>query len=185
MIYVLLADGLEEIEALAPVDFLRRANLPVTTVALRGDGVLGAHAIRILADATLSEVDFSDADAIVLPGGLNGTLNLDADPRVERLLSDVAASGGVLAAICAAPLVLGKRGYLQGKEAVCYPGFESDLKGARISDRPVVRDGRILTAKSAGFAWQFGYELARFFADASVCEKVRESLFLPEYGDLK
>lgn len=183
MVYVLLADGFEEIEALAPVDFLRRAGVPVTTATLSSDSVRGAHEIFVSADRILDDADLSDAEMIILPGGLPGTTNLDKHPRMTDILASVYERGGYLAAICAAPMVLGKRGYLKGKKAICYPGFEEYLTGAELSSTPVVRDGRIITAKSAGVAWQFGYELAKIFVGADVCETVRKNLFLPPFGD--
>ena len=183
MVYVLLADGFEEIEALAPVDFLRRAGISVATVSVGDYEVLGVHNIRVKADCVLSQVDFSSAEMVILPGGMPGTKNLDACPRMTEILISVSQHGGILAAICAAPMVLGKRGFLEGKKAVCYPGFESTLQGAEIVQKNVVRDGAVVTGKSAGVAWEFGYTLARMLADREICEKVREGLFLPEFGD--
>ncbi len=182
MVYLLLAEGFEEIEALAPVDFLRRAGVSVTTVSLKDSVVCGAHGINVTADKTMNCVDFSDAETIVLPGGMPGSLHLDECPAMTDLLASVYGRNGILAAICAAPLVLGKRGYLKGKEAICYPGFESDLIGASLSDSPVVRDGRIITAKSAAYAWQFGYVIAEALVGRERAESVREVLFLPEFG---
>ena len=183
MVYVFLADGFEEIEALAPVDFLCRAGVSVQTVSLTGESVTGAHGIGVIADAALSSVDFSDADGVVLPGGMPGSTNLDECPQMTEILSSVYDRGGVLAAICAAPMVLGKRGYLKEKEAVCYPGFEKYLTGAVLSSDPVVSAGRIVTAKSAAYAWQFGYVLATILVGKEIAERVRESLFLPPFGD--
>ncbi|MBO5248365.1 MAG: DJ-1/PfpI family protein [Clostridia bacterium] len=182
MVYVLLADGFEEIEALAPVDFLRRAEIPVTTVSLTGKIVCGAHGISVTADADLKDLDFSDADGIVLPGGMPGATHLDQCPQMTEILSSVYNRGGILSAICAAPLVLGKRGYLQNKEATCYPGFEENLIGARLSSRPVVCDGRIITAKSAAYAWEFASSIAEAFAGKDRCQSVRSALFLPPFG---
>lgn len=183
MVYVLLANGFEEIEALAPVDFLSRAGIDVRLVSLDPGPVSGAHGIKVKAQCVLSETNLSDGEMIVLPGGLPGTTNLDKHPLMSEILSSVYNRGGYLAAICAAPMVLGKRGYLKGKNAVCYPGFEQYLEGAHLSDSPVVCDGRIVTAKAAGVAWQFGYELAKVFVGVDVCESVRKGLFLPKFGD--
>lgn len=184
MVYLFLAEGFEEIEALAPVDFLRRAGVPVTTVAV-GDAlsVRGAHGIEVRADVLLSQTDCSDGDMIVLPGGMPGTTHLDECPSMDEILASASARGSYLAAICAAPMVLGKRGYLNGKSAVCYPGFESELAGASISASAVVRDGTVITAKSAGVAWQFAYRLAEALVGTQVAERVRTSLFLPEMRD--
>ena len=182
MVYVLLADGFEEIEALAPIDFLRRAGVEVESVSISGLSVSGAHGIVVQADRKIQDVCFSDISMLILPGGMPGTRNLDAYPQMSDLLSAAYENGAVLGAICAAPLVLGKRGYLEGREATCYPGFESELKGAILSARSVVRDGRIVTAKSAAFAWEFGCVLAEILAGKERCEAVRKSLYLPEYG---
>ena len=182
MVYVLLAEGFEEIEALAPIDFLRRAGVDVSVLGLTDRTVTGAHGIPVVADALVSDADFSRADALLLPGGMPGTKNLDADPRMTDILSTVFGQGGILAAICAAPMVLGTRGYLEGKKAICYPGFEEYLKGAEVSSLPVVCDGRIITAKSAGHAWEFGYRLGCALVGRDVCEKVREGLYLPSFG---
>lgn len=182
MVYILLADGFEEIEAFAPLDFLRRCGAAVVTVSVSGSLVQGAHGVVVSADRCLSDVDFSDGKMIILPGGMPGTSNLDACPQMTEILDCVYQRGGYLAAICAAPLVLGRRGYLQGKEAICYPGFEQDLAGARLSLSSVVSDGRIITAKSAGVAWEFGYALAERLVGKDVCETVRKNLFLPTFG---
>lgn len=183
MVYVLLADGFEEIEALAPVDFLRRSGIPVTTVSLVGTKARGAHGIEVIADENIENVDFSHGNMILLPGGMPGTTHLDEFPGMTNILATVYENGGYLAAICAAPMVLGKRGYLKGKQAICYPGFEEDLYGAEISQSPVVQDGRIITARSAGVAWEFGYALARILAGKEVAETVRNNLFLPAFGE--
>ena len=183
MVYFLLADGFEEIEALAPIDFLRRCGINVKTVSLTGTSVRGAHGIEVIADTSLDSVHFSDAKMVILPGGMPGTTHLDECPRMTEILKTVYDQGGVLAAICAAPMVLGKRGYLQGKEAICYPGFEEFLSGAEISAKSVVRDGRIVTAKSAGVAWQFGYVLSELLVGKETCETVRKNLYLPPFGE--
>lgn len=182
MVYMLLANGFEEVEALAPLDFLRRAGVAIKTVSIGAQVVLGAHKIPVTADLSVDEVDFSDATMLILPGGMPGTTNLDAFPAMTDILRTVYDKGGYLAAICAAPLILGKRGYLKGKEAICYPGFESDLIEATLSDKPVVVDGHVVTARSAGVAWEFGYRLAELLAGKETSESVRKGLFLPEFG---
>ncbi len=159
MIYLFLAEGFEEIEALTPVDMLRRAGKEIRTVGIGGKTVVGAHGISVLAD--MSEEKFSDAspEMIILPGGMPGTLNLDASPTVERAIGAALSSGAYIAAICAAPTILGKRGLLVGKEAVCYPGMEDGLTDAILSEKTVVRDGRIITAAGMGAALAFSLEL--------------------------
>ena len=130
-IYVFLAEGFEEVEALTPVDVLRRAGLPVKTVSITGVlTVNGAHGVPVVADMVFEEVKEEDAEMIVLPGGLPGATNLDAHEGLGKLIMTFAEAGRPLSAICAAPLVYGKRGLLKGKKVTCYPGFEKYLEGA-------------------------------------------------------
>ena len=159
MIIVLLADGFEEIEALTPVDMLRRAELDVRTVGITGKTVMGSHGIPVIADLSPDEVDLSALDAVIFPGGMPGSLNLDASPFTDTVISAVAQNGGRLAAICAAPLVLGRRGLLKGKRATCYPGFEGELVGAICTGEGVVTDGNITTARGMGVSLAFAKEL--------------------------
>ena len=160
MVYLFLADGFEEVEALTPVDVLRRAGVEVTTVGIGGTTVRGSHGILVQADAAETDVTTDDLTAVILPGGMPGTLNLDASDTVRRLLSAAVARQAVIGAICAAPSVLGHQGILQGKRATCFPGFESELAGATVLPDIVVTDGRIITAKGAGAALPFALALA-------------------------
>ncbi len=159
MIITLLANGFEEIEALTPVDVLRRAGLDVKTCSIGEKAVMGAHGIAIFADLSPSEINPADVDMLILPGGMPGATNLDASPLTDALIESVLSKGGRLAAICAAPLVLGRRGLLKGKNATCYPGFESELSGANVTGEGVVTDGNITTAKGMGVALDFALEL--------------------------
>lgn len=162
MIYMCLADGFEEVEALAPLDLLRRAGADIKTVGIGGRTATGSHGIAVYCDLTDKEADPEAPDMLILPGGMPGTMNLDASPFVDKAIHAVKEKGGRLAAICAAPLVLGRRGILNGKGAVCYPGFEKELKGANISEiAGVVTDGNVTTAKGMGVAFEFGIELVR------------------------
>ncbi len=130
-VYIFLADGFEEVEALTPVDVLRRADINVTTVSISNDlTVTGAHHISILADVLFTDLDFSDADMLVLPGGLTGTHNLNDHKELIDLLLDFSAKGKLIGAICAAPLILGQQKLLENKNATCYPGFEDHLINA-------------------------------------------------------
>lgn len=161
MIYVLLANGFEEIEALTPVDMLRRAGSAVKTVSLEeGLVVHGAHGIDVVADVMPADAD-APVELLLLPGGMPGSLNLDASLVTDEMLSRASKDGGRIAAICAAPLVLGRRGLLKGKRAVCYPGFEKELEGATVTDAPFVTDGLVTTAMGMGAATLFGAELVR------------------------
>ncbi len=176
MIYVFLADGFEEIEALCPIDMLRRAGLEVTTIAVhpdpQNDGKLvsGAHGIYVQADRSYPEMAAQpvpeDLEMVVLPGGMPGAKHLDGAPLVDRYLKAADGKGAYMAAICAAPMVLGKRGYLRGKKAVCYPGFEAFLTGATVCDCAVAVDGNVITGCGMGAAVQFGGTLIRMMKGA-------------------
>ena len=158
MIAILLTDGFEEIEALTPLDILRRAGLDARTVAVGSKVAIGSHGIAVVCDMTADEVNLDEVTMAIFPGGMPGSLNLDASPFTDKIIESLIEKGGRLAAICAAPLILGRRGLLNGKAAVCYPGFENELVGARIpseSDVKAVTDGNIITAKGMGAAVDF------------------------------
>ena len=159
MILVLLADGFEEIEALTPVDMLRRAGLEVKTVGMNGKVVCGSHKIPVICDLEPSEVNTDEVSLVIFPGGMPGSLNLDAHPFSDTIIEAVTKNGGRLAAICAAPLVLGRRGLLNGKRATCYPGFEKELIGAKCVTDAVVTDGNVTTSRGMGTALAFAKEL--------------------------
>ena len=161
MIAIMMADGFEEIEALTPVDILRRAGLDARMVAVGSKVAVGSHGIAVVCDMTADEVNLDEVTAVVFPGGMPGSLNLDASPYSDKFIEAVNKNRGRLAAICAAPLVLGRRGLLDGKRAICYPGFEKELKGAIIENAPVVTDGNITTAIGMGAALPFALELVR------------------------
>ena len=161
MVIVLLADGFEELEALSPVDILRRADIDVKTVGITGKDVTGAHGITVRADLLPEEVERESIDAVIFPGGMPGSLNLDASPYADEFIGAVQKNGGRIAAICAAPLVLGRRGLLNGRRATCFPGFENELVGAVATGESVVTDGNITTARDFRAAVEFGDELAR------------------------
>ena len=161
MVIVLLADGFEELEALSPVDILRRADIDVKTVGITGKDVTGAHGITVRADLLPEEVECESIDAVIFPGGMPGSLNLDASPYADEFIGAVQKNGGRIAAICAAPLVLGRRGLLNGRRATCFPGFENELVGAVATGESVVTDGNITTARDFRAAVEFGDELAR------------------------
>ena len=179
MIYMFLANGFEEVEALCPLDILRRAGLEVTTVGVGSkDMISGAHGITVQAD--IPDVMYRDAspDMIILPGGMPGSTNLDESKIVDTALRVAAKRGAYLCAICAAPMVLGNRGYLEGKKAVCYPGFEEYLSGATIPEgESVVRDGNIITAKGMGVAFECGLEIVLVLKDDETAEKIKKSVF--------
>ncbi len=176
-VYLFLADGLEEIEGLTVVDLLRRADVEVCMVSVTGKHtVTGAHKIEIGADALFEEADFADADLLVLPGGMPGTLNLGAHEGLKRLLEKANEEKRGIAAICAAPSVLGDMGLLAGKKATCYPGFEERLTGATIGSGTVVTDGHITTSRGMGTAIDFGLELVKRLCGAQNAEKLAKSI---------
>ena len=176
MVYMFLANGFEEIEALCPLDLLRRAGVEVTTVGIGGDMIRGAHGITVQAD--IPEGLFADAapEMVILPGGMPGSKNLDESRTVDTVLKVAARRGAYIAAICAAPMVLGHRGLLQGKEAICYPGFEKELTGAEISNKKVVRDGNIITAAGMGVALEFGLKLVEVLKGKQVADDLRRAV---------
>ena len=178
-IFVFLADGFEEVEALCPLDVLRRSGLEVTTIGVGGkDMITGAHGIVVQADIPDVMYRDSNPDMIILPGGMPGSANLDESKTVDTALKVAAKKGAFLCAICAAPMVLGKRGYLNGKNAVCYPGFEKYLEGATVSEtETVVRDQNVITAKGMGVALYFGLELVKALKDNSTAENIKNSVF--------
>lgn len=177
MIYVFLANGFEEVEALAPVDMLRRAKLDVTTVGVTGKTVTGSHGIPLTADITAEELNIgADMEMIVLPGGMPGTLNEEASPAVQAAIDYCTANDRWIGAICAAPSILGHKGLLKGKTAVCYTGFEKELTGAQIGNTGVVTDGKIITARGAGVAVDFGLALVGALAGAETQAQIRASI---------
>ncbi len=159
MIAILLADGFEEIEALTPADMLKRAGLDVKLVGMNGKIAVGSHGIAVICDITSDELDVAAVSTVIFPGGMPGSLNLDKAAFTDVIIESVVRRGGRLAAICAAPLVLGHRGLLEGKRATCYPGFEKELIGASTVDAGVVTDGNITTARGMGVALAFSEEL--------------------------
>ena len=178
MVYVLLAPGFEEAEALVPVDLLRRAEIETKTVTITGMPVPGSHGVTVTADLTLDQADLSQADMVVLPGGGLGYQNLGEEPRVEALVREAAGKGVWVAAICAAPTLLGRWGLLNGKQAVCYPGMEEGLAGARSRpDSGVVVDGKIITGRAAGSAFDFGLALVEALAGRERSDEVRRGIY--------
>lgn len=177
MVYVFLADGFEELEALAPIDILRRAGVELITVGVSGETVVGAHKVRFTPDITVDKVVLDDkVDMIVLPGGMPGTINLENDDYVQAAIDFCAKNDKYIAAICAAPSILGHKGLLKGKEAICFPGFEKDLEGAVISKEPVAADGKFITAKGAGVAVDFALTLTAKLVSEAKAEEIRKGI---------
>jgi 4-methyl-5(b-hydroxyethyl)-thiazole monophosphate biosynthesis len=178
-IFVFLAAGFEEIEAIAPIDIFRRAGMEVITVSISDQKeVNGAHGIPVLADCLFSDLTCSKDDLLFLPGGMPGTKNLDAHEGLKNLIREQAHRGEKIAAICAAPSILGKMGLLEGKEAICYPGFETELIGASLSEHKVVKDGNIFTAKGAGVAIQFALKLVEEVKGKAEADRIATAICL-------
>ncbi len=186
MVYVFLANGFEETEALVTVDMLRRAGYTVRTVGVGGEYIEGAHKITVKADVLETSLrDDDDFSAVVLPGGMPGTLNLKNSEIVKKYITLAAKLGKVIGAICAAPSVLGEMGLLNGKVATCYPGFEEKLEGAIVSDERCCIHDNIVTSRGAGTVFEFSMALADLiswykgntpYGDFSVSETVEESI---------
>ncbi|MDQ5983583.1 MAG: Protein/nucleic acid deglycase 3 [Eubacteriales bacterium SKADARSKE-1] len=174
MIYVFLANGFEEIEAVTTIDVLRRAGYDVRTVGIDNKFIVGANKIKLEADAREEEINLSQTQAIVLPGGMPGALNLKNSATVLNAINYCVKNQKIIAAICAAPLVLGEVGILNGKNAVCYPGFENKLTGANILNQSVCVDKNIITAKGPGVALSFALRLVEMLSDKTKSDKIKD-----------
>lgn len=160
MIYVFLANGFEEVEAITPIDLLRRSGKEVITVGVGDNVIVGSHNIPIVTDTIVQEIALDNSlEMIVLPGGMPGTLNLEKNSYVQNAIDYCYENNIYIAAICAAPSILGHKGLLKGKTAVCYEGFETQLEGAEIASSSVASDGNIITARGAGVAVDFSLKL--------------------------
>ena len=176
MIYVFLADGFEELEALAPVDILRRGGCDVKTVGVSGKTAVGAHNIPVVCDITVEEAVTEGLEAVILPGGMPGTLNLENSEYVQKFIDFAAENGLYIGAICAAPSILGHKGLLKGKQATCFPGFEKYLLGATVCDTPVVCDGNVITSHGAGAAFEFGFEILAYLKGKDFADNLKKQM---------
>lgn len=173
MIYVFLADGFEETEAVAPIDILRRAEKDVVTVGIGSDAVCSSHGITMLCDITDMQVQLDERlEMIILPGGMPGTLNLEKNSVVQAAIDYCIENNIPVAAICAAPSILGRKGLLKGKKATCFPGFENFLEGAELSPESVVTDGNITTAVGPGAALDFGLRAVEVLCGANESRRI-------------
>ena len=179
MVYVLLGTGFEEVEAIAPVDLLRRANLPVLTVGVPGKTVAGGHGIPVVADIELGEMDLTDLEMIVLPGGLGGVASARASQSALDALRFAWENDRYVAAICAGPTVLADLGITDGKAATCYPGCETGMGSANMMpNKSVVRDGRLITGTSAGCAIPFGLALIEALKGQEIANTVADQIVI-------
>lgn len=179
MVYVLLGTGFEEVEALTPIDLLRRADIPVQAVGLNGRTVYGSHNIGITADILPEEMELSHMDMLVLPGGLGGVASIQASANAMQAIRYAHENNKYLAAICAAPTILAELGYLDGKNAVCYPGCEAQMGGAKVAqDTPCVTDGHLITGASAGCATAFALALIATLKGQAVSDQIAEQIVI-------
>lgn len=176
-VLIFFANGTEEVEALTPLDYLRRAGAEVTLVGISDAVQTGAHGIAVKTDVSLSELSSDvDFDMLVIPGGMPGTNNIEASEKAQALITRAYNENKFIGAICAAPKILGARGMLAGKTATCYPGFENFLCGAKISDKKAVRSENIITATGAGAANEFALTLISALYGAEQADKIGRSV---------
>ena len=171
-VYLFLATGFEETEAITPLDLCRRAGIECVTVGVGARRIVGSHGIEITADITDDDLNSTDADGVILPGGMPGTLNLEASKTVINTVTEVYSRGGLVAAICAAPKILGGLGMLSGRRATSYPGFEEYLTDAEHEGDRCVTDGNTVTAKGAGAATEFGLAIVKYFCGEEKAESL-------------
>lgn len=178
-VYIYLADGFEEIEAVTVIDVLRRAGIAAVTVSITGrKEVKGAHGIVVTADELFEKSDHNAADVLVLPGGMPGTKHLGEHEGLKKVLLEHAHKGKLIGAICAAPSVIGRLGLLDSRKAVCYPGFEDALKGAEVGMDMVVRDGGFITSRGPGTAIYFALKLVEVLVDEETVEELKEGMIV-------
>ncbi len=181
MVYLFFANGTEEIEALGTADILRRAGIDVQIVSITNDRIVtGAHGIRIETDDVISQVNFAKAQMLILPGGMPGAINLAESATLTERLRDHVYIGRPVAAICAAPLVLGRLGLLEGKRATCYPGFEAELRGATCTGALVEKDGNIITGKGPAAVFDFAYTIVEHLKDRQTADQLRAGMLWNE-----
>ena len=179
MVYVMLGTGFEEMEAMAPVDLMRRAGIEVQTVGINGKIVYGSHKIGVEADLTLDQLPEAELELLVLPGGLGGVASIRKSEQTLRLVRRTYEAGNFVAAICAGPTVLADLGITDGKAAVCYPGCEDGMGQARIQPQTgVVRDGRVITGASAGCAVKFALALIEALRGAEAARRIEEQIVI-------
>ncbi len=176
-VYVFFADGFEEIEAFTSVDVMRRAGLNVEMVTVTPDEIVtGAHDVPVLCDKNIENCDFFDADLILLPGGMPGAATLEKSEDLRRLITRFAEQNKPIAAICAAPMILGKMGLLKGKKATCYPAFEQYLEGAQFTGAQVEKDGNIITGIGPGSAMEFALAIVELLLGKDKVQELKEAM---------
>ncbi|RCW88493.1 4-methyl-5(b-hydroxyethyl)-thiazole monophosphate biosynthesis [Halanaerobium sp. DL-01] len=178
MVIIPLAEGFEEIEAVTSIDILRRAGIEVITAGLDVDTVIGAHNLEITTDSKLKDVLDYNFDAVVLPGGMPGAANLRESSELLNLIKNINAKKGLIAAICAAPIVLEAAGVLKDREATSYPGYDSEMESANYSEERVVVDRNLITARGAGAAAEFALEIVKYLVGEDEAFSLKEAMFI-------
>lgn len=177
MFYMFFAEGFEEVEAIATLDVIRRAGIDIKSVAIKNKTVTGSHGISIVCDLTSDEISVNESlEGIILPGGMPGSKNLDNDAAVNKFIDYCYTNNKLLCAICAAPFILGKRGMLADREATCFPGFENELKDAKISEKFVCIDKNIITGKGMGSAVKFGLAIVSAVKGQAAADELEATL---------
>lgn len=176
MVYILLGKGFEEIEAVAPLDILRRGGIEAAFAGIGGKTVEGAHGISVNCDIAVEDIKPENIDMLVVPGGLGGVESIMASQTAMELIKNAGEKGLALAAICAGPTVLHKLGLMNGVKAVCYPGMEEEMPGGEFGNSPACVDGKIITGRGPGAALEFGFELLRYFKGSDVVNELRKSM---------
>lgn len=177
MVYILLADGFEEVEAMTPIDALRRARVDMELVGVTGMTVTGSHGVKVEADIPLKKIKPQDCEALIVPGGLRGVQNIKKSAPAMEAIRAAFNAGNTVSAICAGPTVLAELGILEGRRAVCYPGMEDQLTGAEAKPgESVVVDGKIITSRSAGTAWDFAFAILSALRGEEAARKVSEAV---------
>lgn len=178
-VYVFISDGFEEIEALTAIDVLRRAAINVEVVSITGqEKVTGAHDVPIICDSLFDAAAYGDASLLLLPGGMPNAGTLSEHEGLKKVVKDFYVSGKPVAAICAAPIVLGKQGLLKGKKVTCYPGFEPFLDGAVITGEKVIKDGNLITANGPGSAMCFALAVVELLCGAQKVAELKEAMIV-------
>ena len=176
MIYIFLANGFEECEALVPLDILRRGGIETKTVGIGSKIITGSHGISFVCDLEENDINKEALKGIILPGGMPGTINLENNKTVSDYIDYSYKNNLLIAAICAAPSILGHKNMLRGKKATCFSGFEKDLYGADVVDAPVVRDNNIITAYGAGAAFDFGFVIVKYINGKESSDELKEQI---------
>lgn len=176
-VYLFLADGFQETEAIAVVTICRRTTIDIKTVSVTGDLVVkSASGVSVIADVLFESCDFSDADMLVMPGGMPGATTLRDCEKLDAVVRNHFSNGKALAAICAAPIVYGSKGLLKGVHVTAYPGFENELIGATYTGNPVEVDGQFITSKGPGTSLQFGYAIVEYLLGKDTVEQVKQNM---------